>query len=77
MTITIPFSVTNKTYMISHCRRLLEDSESLVAINPIFNILIIGLKSSVVDNRGLLDKEETISDDLSGSIPNNVYLLQV
>ena len=40
--------------MISHGRRLLEDSRSLVAINPIFNNLIVGLKSSVVDNRGLL-----------------------
>jgi len=62
--VPIPFSVSNKSYMISHCRRLLEDSRSLVAINPIFNNLIIGLKSSVVDNRGLLDKQETISDDL-------------
>ena len=62
--VPIPFSVSNKSYMISHCRRLLEDSRQLVAINPVFNNLIIGLKSSVVDNRGLLDKQETISDDL-------------
>jgi hypothetical protein len=62
--VPIPFTVTNKAYMISNCRRLLEDSRSLVAINPVFNNLIIGLKSSVVDNRGLLDKQETISDDL-------------
>jgi cellobiose-specific phosphotransferase system component IIB len=62
--VPVPFTVSNKAYMISHCRRLLEDSRSLVAINPIFNNLIIGLKSSVVDNRGLLDKQETISDDL-------------
>ena len=62
--VPIPFTVSNKSYMISHCRRLLEDSRSLVAINPAFNNLIIGLKSSVVDNRGLLDKQESISDYL-------------
>ncbi|HSF51061.1 MAG TPA: hypothetical protein VLA74_09910 [Nitrososphaeraceae archaeon] len=54
----------NMSFMISHCRRILWDSKGLIVINPVFDKLIVGLKSSVVDNRGLLDKQVTISDDL-------------
>ena len=62
--VPVPFSLTNKSFLLSHVRRILDDKRGLIAINPRFDKLILGLKASQSDSRGFIDKEQTIHDDL-------------
>ena len=62
--VPVNFSLTNKSFLLSHVRRVLDDKRGLIAINPRFDKLILGLKASQLDSRGFIDKEQTIHDDL-------------
>jgi len=62
--VPILFNTESKAYMSSHARRLIEDPRGLINIDPMFNDLIVGLRSAVFDDRGQLDKEMSPHDDL-------------
>lgn len=62
--VPILFTTESKAYMSSHARRIIEDPRGMIAIDPKFSDLIIGLRSAVFDDRGQLDKEMTPHDDL-------------
>jgi len=49
--------------MLGHCKIILEDNGGRIAINPIFEKLIISLRTAV-DNDGTLDKEATSYNDI-------------
>jgi len=62
--VPVPFTLENKSFLVSHARRILDDSRGLIAINPRFDKLIVGLKAAQSDSRGFIDKDQTIHDDL-------------
>jgi hypothetical protein len=60
----IVFNTESRSYMTSHSKRLLDDSRSLVAINPKFSKLITALRGAIFDETGKLDKDESPHNDL-------------
>lgn len=62
--VPILFNTESKGYMSSHARRIIEDPRGLIAIDPKFNDLIVGLRSAVFNDSGQLDKELSAHDDL-------------
>ena len=56
--IPVPFSKEHKS-MLAHCKELLEYQNGMVAIHPIFNKLIVALRTAVESGEGYLDKEAT------------------
>ena len=50
--------------MLAHCKELLEYQNGMVAIHPIFNKLIVALRTAVESGEGSLDKEATSHYDL-------------
>ncbi len=63
--VPIIFTTESKEYMSSHSRRILDDPRGLIAIHPSLNNLIIGLRSAVFDDKGMLDKELSPHNDLT------------
>jgi hypothetical protein len=61
--VPIIFNTESKLFMSAHTQQLLDDPRNLVAINPKFNNLILSLKAAQFDDRGLLDKDESIHND--------------
>jgi hypothetical protein len=62
--VPIIFTTESKERMAQHARRMLEDPREFIAIHPRFNELITGLRTSVFDDQGRLDKDLTSHDDL-------------
>jgi len=62
--VPVLFNTESKAYMSSHARRIIEDPRGLIAIDPKFNDLIVGLRSAVFNDSGQLDKELSAHDDL-------------
>lgn len=56
--VPVPFAIAGKD-MIMHTKELLEHERPLVAINPKFEKLITSLRTTISDDRGALDKEQT------------------
>ena len=61
--VPISFSTESKTFMTSHSRGMLDDSQGLIAINPKFTNLISALRGAIFDDRGHLYKEDSVFDD--------------
>jgi hypothetical protein len=61
--IPVSFS-TEATSMLARTKSLLEDKERLLAISPEFSKLIASLKTAITDDRGRLDKEATLYNDI-------------
>lgn len=61
--VPVIFSTENKLKMSAHTQQLLDDSRQLVCISPKFDKLITSLRGAVFDDRGMLDKEATPSND--------------
>lgn len=62
--VPIIFSAESKAVMSSHAKRIVEDPKQRIVIASKFKSLLSGLKSAIVDDRGILDKEITIHNDL-------------
>jgi hypothetical protein len=60
--VPVPFSTMGGS-MLQHCKSLVEDADSLVAIHPSFDKLLIGLRTAVATDYKL-NKEETSYDDI-------------
>ena len=63
--VPVSFAQENRMFMTSHSRRLLDDPRGLIAINPKFDKLVIGLKAAIFDDQGRLDKEQSPHNDLT------------
>ena len=49
--------------MLGHCKLIMEDAGGRIAINPVFEKLIVSLRTAV-DADGTLDKESTSYNDI-------------
>lgn len=49
--------------MLGHCKLIMEDGGGRIAINPVFEKLIVSLRTAV-DADGTLDKESTSYNDI-------------
>jgi hypothetical protein len=69
MMIVVPvsFNTESKSIMTAHSKRMLDDPKRIVAINPCFNDLIVGLRGAIFDDRGHLDKDASPNDDVIDS----------
>jgi hypothetical protein len=61
--IPIIFNTESKLKMAAHTQQLLDDSRNLVSISPRFDKLITSMKGAVFDDRGMLDKRSSPSND--------------
>ena len=61
--IPVNFSMDHKS-MLGNVKMLMERDGGYVAINPIFDKLIISLRTAVEKGEGMLDKEATSYDDV-------------
>lgn len=61
--VPIIFNSESKLRMSAHTQQLLDDSRKLVAISPRWDKLITSMKGAVFDDRGMLDKRASPSND--------------
>ena len=61
--VPVNFSMEHKS-MLGNVKMLMERDGGYVAINPIFDKLIISLRTAVEKGEGMLDKEATSYDDV-------------
>jgi len=61
--VPVLFNMESKAIMTAHARQMIEDPRVLLAIDPQFKELIIGLRAAIFDERGQLDKTSTPHDD--------------
>jgi hypothetical protein len=66
MMVVVPYSFNteSKSIMTAHSKRMLDDPKRIVAINPRFNELIVGLRGAIFDDKGHLDKGYSPNDDI-------------
>jgi len=66
MMVVVPYSFNteSKSIMTAHSKRMLDDPKRIVAINPRFNELIVGLRGAIFDDKGHLDKGSSPNDDI-------------
>jgi len=50
--------------LLAHAKKLVEYSQSTIAINPKFDKLITSLRTAVEKEEGTLDKDATSYDDI-------------
>ena len=61
--VPVNFSMEHKS-ILGNVKMLMERDGGYVAINPIFDKLIISLRTAVEKGEGMLDKEATSYDDV-------------
>jgi len=61
--VPVNFSMEHKS-ILGNVKMLMERDGGYVAINPIFDKLIISLRTAVEKSEGMLDKEATSYDDV-------------
>jgi len=62
--VPILFNLETKAIMTAHARQIIEDPDSVLAIDPIFKELLIALRAAIFDERGQLDKQSTPHNDV-------------
>jgi hypothetical protein len=62
--VPVSFNTESKSIFTAHSKRMLDDPKRIVAINPRFNELIVGLRGAIFDDRGHLDKGSSPNDDI-------------
>jgi hypothetical protein len=62
--VPVSFNTESKSILTAHSKRMLDDPKRIVAINPRFNELIVGLRGAIFDDRGHLDKGASPNDDI-------------
>jgi hypothetical protein len=62
--VPILFNMESKSIMTAHARQIIEDPDSLLAIDPLFKELLIFLRAAIFDERGQLDKQNTPHNDI-------------
>jgi len=62
--VPISFNTESRSFMVSHSKRMLDDSRGFICINPKFTKLITALRGAVFDETYKLDKESSPHNDL-------------
>ena len=62
--VPIGFNTESRSFMVSHSKKLLDDSRGLIAINPKFSKLITALRGAQFDETYKLDKDSSPHNDL-------------
>ncbi len=62
--VPVLFNMESKAIMTAHARQIIEDPDSLLAIDPIFKELLTSLRAAIFDERGQLDKQNTPHNDI-------------
>ena len=55
--IPISFNTSSRSFMVSHSKKLLDDSRNFISINPKFSKLITALRGAQDDETYKLDKD--------------------